>query len=245
MIEILGAALLLGLLSNLHCLGMCGPIAFVLPLDRTSEFRKIFGIGIYNIGRIISYATLGGLFGLFGRGLQLGRFQQYTAISFGLIILIWIYLPRIIKGKHFNSSRLLRFNNFIRTQLGSKLKRTSPGSLLLIGVLNGLLPCGMVHLAIAGSLATGSFENGTVFMIFFGVGTLPAMTLTPYFANRISTSLKSKAQKILPYALTILAVGIMVRGMNLGIPYLSPKFNEDKSEITSCCHHEIICYENN
>jgi len=235
MTQVFVTAIVLGLLSNLHCLGMCGPIAFVLPLDRSSEVKKIGGIGIYNLGRIASYGILGALFGLFGKGLQLGAFQQYTAIIFGAFILLWIYIPLLTKGRNFNSIRLIKFNNYIRSKLGSRLKKSSFQSLFLIGFLNGLLPCGMVYLAVAGSLSTGSFENGTMFMIFFGIGTLPAMTLTPYFANRISSSSRIKASKLLPYVLTILALAIMLRGMNLGIPYLSPKFTEDNTEIASCC----------
>lgn len=230
------SAILLGLFGNFHCMGMCGPIAFILPLNRENTFTKIGGIVVYNLGRILTYAFLGAIFGLFGQGLNIGKFQQVAAISFGVVILLWVFVPIISKKISTPSSKLLRLNNFVKSNLGKRLKKSSPISLFTIGLLNGLLPCGLVYLAIAGSLATGDVLMGSVFMALFGLGTLPVMLVLPYFANSFSAKLKQKAQRILPYALTILAVAVIFRGMNLGIPYLSPKFSDDNAKIESCCH---------
>jgi uncharacterized protein len=235
------SAILLGLVGNLHCMGMCGPIAFVLPLNRTNGLIKIGGILVYNSGRILTYSLFGLLFGLFGAGLNIGAFQQYAAISFGIIILLWVYIPLISRSMSAPSSKLLRLQNFVKTNLGKRLRKNSLASLFSIGLLNGLLPCGLVYLAVAGSLATGNVLEGALFMTFFGLGTLPMMFVVPYFSNFVSINFRRKAQKVLPYFLTVMALAIILRGMNLGIPYLSPKYSEDKTEIISCCYPNTDC----
>ena len=76
----LWTALVLGLAGSFHCIGMCGPIAFVIPVDRSSKSRMIFQIFLYNLGRIITYSLIGVLFGLIGKGLYLAGFQQRLSI---------------------------------------------------------------------------------------------------------------------------------------------------------------------
>ena len=243
MIELIATGIMLGLATNLHCIGMCGPIAFILPLDRSSQGKKFFGLSLYNVGRISSYVLLGGFFGLFGQGLHLGRFQQYTAIGFGVLMLMWIYFPMITKGRLFRGSLLIRLNNYIKNKLGSRLRNSSPGSLFTIGVLNGLLPCGMVYLAIAGSVAVGNFSEGVIFMLAFGIGTLPVMVFIPLLSHKLNISRKFKTSKLIPVVMTAFALVIILRGMNLDIPYISPKLNEDGTEVLSCCHDNTECYE--
>jgi uncharacterized protein len=241
--ETLTTALILGLLSNIHCLGMCGPIAFLLPLNKSTRSTKIAGIVVYNLGRISNYTLLGLLFGVFGQGLRLGKFQQYAAIGFGILILLWIYVPLLTKKSYINGSRLIRFHNFIKSKLGRQLKRSSLRSLFILGILNGLLPCGMVYLAVAGALSTGNLNGGIMFMLFFGLGTLPVMTLVPFYSNRITYSNRIRVGKVLPVLLTIMALAIIIRGLNLGIPYLSPKLNQDKTMVMDCCHSKTLCDE--
>lgn len=238
------SAILIGLAGNLHCIGMCGPIAFLLPLGQQNWTTKILGIAVYNFGRILTYSMFGLLFGLFGQGLNLGAFQQYTTISFGVFILAWVLLPVISKKLTSTTSKLHRFQNFVKSKLGEQLKKRSLLSLFTLGLLNGLLPCGLIYLALAGAIATGNALNGAIFMVFFGIGTLPVMFIVPYFANSITTRYRQKAQKVMPYLLTVMALIFILRGMNLDIPYLSPKYSEDNTTIESCCHGPNTCTMN-
>lgn len=91
--EFLIAALSLGFLGSFHCIGMCGPIALALPLDRVSMFKKVAGGITYNLGRVFTYGILGLLFGLLGKGFVIGGYQQVLSIALGVIILLGLFLP--------------------------------------------------------------------------------------------------------------------------------------------------------
>lgn len=231
-------AILFGLVGNLHCIGMCGPIAFLLPIGERSTASKLYGISLYNIGRVLTYAIFGLLFGLFGQGLNIGAFQQVASIAFGVLILFWVFVPMVTHKFSNVSSRLYQFQSFVKAKLSKQLKRKSNLSLFVFGILNGLLPCGLIYLALAGAIATGSSLEGSIFMMFFGLGTLPAMFIIPFFAGQIQSKFKRTAQRAMPILLTLMALVFIVRGLNLGIPYLSPKFSDDNSTVVSCCSHE-------
>ena len=232
-----GIAIALGLGSSLHCLGMCGPIAFVLPLNRTSSVTKLVGTIAYSIGRVSTYALLGALFGLIGKSFELIGLLQLMSIVFGVAIILTVVFPRMItKFAPINTS-YLKFNNYIQQKLGYFLKNKSTSALFTIGLFNGLLPCGMVYMALTGSLVYGTVVNGMLFMIFFGLGTIPAMGIAAYFSNAISVTLRQKFQKAVPYVMVIFGALIIIRGLNLNIPYLSPevKVNAQKEVTMSCC----------
>ncbi len=86
-------AIALGLLGSFHCLGMCGPIAFVLPLDRDRTIVSITQTFLYHLGRLISYASIGLLFGLFGKGLYLTGLHQNLSIVVGVLMILAVVLP--------------------------------------------------------------------------------------------------------------------------------------------------------
>ncbi|WP_298298628.1 sulfite exporter TauE/SafE family protein [Hydrotalea sp.] len=223
----------LGLLSSFHCVGMCGPIAFALPLPQQNFYKKTAGILLYNTGRIITYSSMGIIFGYIGRVISIAGFQQYFSISMGLVILLYVSIPYF--SKHiFRIAWLNGFTFWIQTYLGKLLQTRKLNNLLFIGILNGLLPCGMVYFAIAGSLAAGSVINGWGFMIAFGLGTLPFMALLSFFGFIINIHTRNYLKKIIPYALGIMAILLIIRGMNLGIPYLSPYFNSTSGNAISC-----------
>jgi sulfite exporter TauE/SafE len=232
-----GIAILLGLGSSLHCLGMCGPIAFILPLNRTSTASKLTGTLAYSLGRVLTYAMLGAAFGLIGKSFQIMGVLQVMSVVFGVLIILVVIFPRMITKIAPVNRGYLKFNNYIQNKLGYFLKNKSASALFSIGLLNGLLPCGMVYMALMGSLAYGSVLEGMLFMTFFGLGTIPAMGTATYFSTAISASLRQKFQKAVPYVMVIFGALIIIRGLNLNIPYLSPevKVNEKKEVTMSCC----------
>jgi hypothetical protein len=231
--ELVIAAISLGLLGSLHCIGMCGPIALALPVHHYSPLKKYIGILVYNLGRATTYSLLGLLFGLVGQSFYLGGLQQSLSITLGAVILLAI----IISYSPINS--LIKFNflngliNSLKNNLGKLFNKKGIRFLFLIGLLNGLLPCGFVYIAIAGAIATGNFINGALFMFLFGLGTVPAMLAITAFGQFINIRYRNAIHKSVPYLVSIMAVLLIVRGLNLGIPMLSPQY---KNEIVSVNH---------
>jgi len=228
------AAIGLGLATNFHCMGMCGPIAFALPVNNDNFQSKIFGILSYNFGRILTYIFLGAVFGFFGKGIQLAGVSQLVSITIGVFFLLYVFVPSLLQKFQASNQWYLKFNNFVKSKLGSRLKNKSFSSLLILGLLNGMLPCGMVYAAIFASIGFGEgIEGGILFMLFFGIGTLPAMIGLPFIAQSISQTFRRKFTKAVPVMMVLFGVLFILRGMSLNIPYISPPVS--KTEVQDCC----------
>ena len=225
-------ALLLGLVGSLHCVGMCGPIALALPLQQNKNRSRIGGIAQYNFGRAITYSVLGALSGLAGSSVLWAGGQQLLSIVAGSIILLFLIAGLV--GKKFPlPAGLNKLYSKLREQLGKLFKQKRAGALFMIGLLNGLLPCGLVYAALAGAAATGSVVNGALFMFVFGTGTIPALFTLSYAGAHLSITFRQRLQKMVPVLVGIMAVLLIVRGLGLGIPYVSPSFVNDTVD---CCH---------
>jgi len=229
------AALLLGLLGSVHCIGMCGPIALALPLQREKTKTLLSGIFIYNFGRALTYSILGALSGLAGNVVQWAAGQQTLSITAGILILLTLLAG--LFGKHLKiSSPLTKGFSWIRKAFGKLFKRQRPDALLLIGMLNGLLPCGLVYAGLAGAAATGNFLNGALFMFVFGLGTIPVLFSLSFAGSKISFSMREKMRKAVPVFVGIMALLLVLRGLGLGIPYVSPSFSKGKIVCSHCQH---------
>lgn len=228
MIVLILSALSLGFLGSFHCIGMCGPIALTLPVQHLNGWRKMTGILLYNIGRISAYALMGMLFGWLGRQFYLGWMQQWLSIGLGGLLLMMVLLQYMGKGVIPNG-----ITGPLKRVLGSLLQRRRFSTLFGIGFFNGLLPCGLVYLGIAGAVATGSIWKGALFMAAFGAGTLPAMAAVTWFSHLVSLRVRSQAKKVLPFVVIAMALLLIMRGMNLGIPYISPIMQPQHEQ---CCH---------
>lgn len=215
-------AFILGLLGSFHCLGMCGPIAFVLPVDRSNRSRMIWQIFLYHLGRLITYAIIGLLFGLIGKGLYLAGFQQRLSIIIGIIMILSVVIPARVLNKYNFSRPLYKFIGEVKHKLGLYLKQTSNKALFLIGFFNGFLPCGLVYMAVFGSISTGSAPYGALYMFLFGLGTVPMMSGAVILGNFVSLKVRNKIQKLIPIFVVIIGLLFILRGMGLGIPFISP-----------------------
>jgi sulfite exporter TauE/SafE len=224
---------ILGFFGSLHCIGMCGPIVLALPSAQGSGFSFIYGRVLYNFGRIITYALVGLLFGLLGSKIYMFGLQQAVSIALGLIIILWIFTPSALKNKIRNYSGFNLFTVKLKNLFLPLFRKKSNASMLLIGVLNGFLPCGFVYMGIAGALAISGANavNGMFFMALFGIGTIPAMLGTSIAGNYINVGIKRKLAKLIPVFALLLAVIFVLRGLNLGIPYISPKYKM-KTEVS-------------
>lgn len=216
------SAFIFGLLSSLHCVGMCGPIAIMLPVDHQNEAKKATQIITYHLGRLTAYATIGLVFGLLGRGFFLAGLQQKISIFIGLAMILVVVIPEKIFSKYNFSKPVYKIISKIKSSLGSQFKNKSYKSLFTIGLLNGFLPCGMVYVALFGAIAMQSASLGVLYMILFGLGTLPLMTFVVYVNSLIRLPFRNKIQKAIPYVAVIIGVLFILRGLGLGIPYISP-----------------------
>ncbi|MDQ1769813.1 sulfite exporter TauE/SafE family protein [Labilibaculum sp. A4] len=216
------SALILGLMGSFHCVGMCGPIALAIPLKTTSWLARISGGVIYNIGRALTYAIMGAIFGLLGRGLVMSGFQQWVSVIMGAIMILSVITPSIYKNRFNAEKGIFSFVGKVKLSLGKLFTQRSYGSLFLIGLLNGLLPCGLVYVAIAAAIATGSSVGGGLFMFIFGLGTLPMMLAISLIGNLITLELRKKITRLIPYAIVFIGILFVLRGLSLGIPFLSP-----------------------
>jgi len=216
------SAFFLGLISSLHCIGMCGPIAMMLPVSHNNPQKKALQILTYHGGRIFSYATVGLLFGFLGRGLYMAGFQQRLSIFAGVAIIIITLLPQKAFAKYNFSTPWLGLISKVRTALGKQFKKQSFSAIFSIGILNGLLPCGMVYAALFGALAMQHIAYGSLYMVLFGIGTIPLMSSIVYLQQFMSVRVRSNIQKIIPYAMMCIGILFVLRGLGLGIPYVSP-----------------------
>ncbi|REE24873.1 hypothetical protein DFQ09_103179 [Winogradskyella pacifica] len=216
------SALILGLLGSLHCVGMCGPIAFMLPVDRSNSFRKISQIGLYHFGRLMAYSIIGLVFGLVGKSLYIFGIQQQLSIIIGILMIVVILLPQRAFGKYNLTKPLYKLISKVKTSLGKALKKKTADTFLTIGFLNGFLPCGLVYMAVFGAVATGSLSEGSLYMVLFGLGTIPLMTTAIYLGKFLNSTIKQRIQKAIPVFVVVIGLLFILRGLGLGIPYLSP-----------------------
>jgi uncharacterized protein len=226
-------AIVIGLLGSFHCIGMCGPIALSLPLKGNRWSTKLASALLYNLGRIIVYSLLGFIFGLMGYGMSFWGIQRWISITAGVIMIFSVlfpYLVRRINASGFITKFLASYKSNFSRFFGVK----SYYSIFAIGILNGFLPCGLVYIAIAGALVSNSAINGALYMMFFGLGTIPVMLLVALVGNVISLKLRNNIKKIIPVVIILIGLLFILRGLNLGIPYISPQLVSHSHP--SCCH---------
>lgn len=232
--QVLLAGLGLGIISSFHCVGMCGPLALALPVGHLGKNKSIIAIFLYNAGRVLTYSALGLLFGLAGRRIALAGWQQGFSIVLGSILLLVVLWQHFYK-RSAQPAWMQRSFDYLQRPVYKLLQQKSLLGFAGIGIVNGLLPCGMVYLAIAGALATTSTGMSVLFMMGYGIGTMPAMMLLSFFKVRISISARQYIRKSIPYIAAGMAILLILRGMNLGIPFVSPV-------IASAAPDAIICH---
>lgn len=240
--EYILAAISIGFLGSFHCIGMCGPIALALPVHRQSPSRKTVSILSYQLGRIATYSLLGLLFGFIGQSFALFGFQQILSLVLGSLILLALLIPKRFLNAFSPTRHLYALFAGLKQRMARLFQQRSIASFFGIGLLNGLLPCGLVYMAIAGAIATGDVFKGMLFMAFFGTGTLPMMFSLSYTSHILSVKTRHLIHKAVPLLTGVMAVLLILRGLNLGISYISPRLDTNQQEATAahatlkCCH---------
>ena len=211
----------MGLVSSLHCFGMCSP----LQAAALGAFHKNVSSGyiaLYHSSRILTYGVLGILAGVIGKGIGLQSWQQETSLLSGLLLLFafaGFYILRLDK-------KLLKTLYPFISRLRSSLEKNRSAKALYFsgsGLINGLLPCGMVYLAIFPAMSSANLGSSFFYMILFGAGTLPLLILSNIGALKFLQTKGKLVQKVIPAMVVITALLLILRGMDLGIPYISPQ----------------------
>lgn len=227
--EFIISGLLLGFMGSFHCLGMCGPIVLALPLPQHSWGARVTASVLYNLGRTITYALMGIVFGLLGAGLHLAGFQRWVSIATGAAMILAIVVPWITKKRVGLGKAEAGLTHWVQRMFGRLLGNRSVGALFLIGLLNGLLPCGLVYVALAAALAGGGVLNAVVFMTAFGLATGPMLFILSMAGNIVTRSVRSFINKAIPWVVILMGILFILRGMNLGIKFISP--NQERLQI--------------
>ncbi|MCW8960771.1 MAG: sulfite exporter TauE/SafE family protein, partial [Ignavibacteriaceae bacterium] len=219
------------------CIGMCGPIAIALPIPDSSNLSFFTGRILYNLGRVVTYSFLGAILGLLGGRIAVAGAQQVVSIILGVLVIVAVLLPQKYKNFFAQHPAIQKLAQPLKSNIGMLFKKGTFSAMFLIGILNGFLPCGLVYVALAGAIASGDAISGAAVMILFGLGTVPAMFAASVFGKFINIGIRTKIRKAVPVLAILLGVIFILRGMNLGIKYISPKISV-QTEVSS----EMECH---
>ena len=224
------SAFVIGLVGSVHCLGMCGPIVLVLPGSLSERWSFFFSRILYNLGRAVTYAFMGLVVGFIGQSIALAGYQQWLGIAAGVLMILYVIFPARAVKKVLPTRLTDRALDGLKKRLGRLLRSSSQSSLFTIGLLNGFLPCGLVYMALAGSIAMGSALGGAAYMLVFGLGTLPLMFAASYAGGMITGEMRRKITRLIPVGIFVLGVLFILRGLSLGIPFISPDMDMMKKK---------------
>lgn len=220
---LLWTGFLFGLLGSMHCLGMCAPLIWALPQQK--DKRSIWWRNklAYNIGRTTTYASLGLLIGVLGETVSFAGFQQYLSIGTGVLMVLFLVFTKGRIPQSFSVKPLNKLVLKVKMNLSRLIQGNTFKSNALMGLYNGLLPCGLVYMALLASLSMSSLGGSALYMAVFGLGTFPMMLTAAFFGNSIKQWNQKLFSQWVPRFILLVAVLLIFRGLNLGIPYLSPK----------------------
>lgn len=228
----LWTAFLLGLAGSLHCAAMCGPLMLALPLDTRSRYRLLGQTLTYQAGRIGMYGILGLLFGLLGKGIVLAGFQQALALVTGGFMLAAAFFAVQWERAALTIPGIRNLTRWAQQKIGLLLRQHPRGAVLGVGMLNGLLPCGLVYAAVAGAISMAGSWQGSLFMVLFGLGTLPLLVFLMASGQRFSTTWRSRLRLIQPALLLLAGILLLHRGLHLDLSL----FDAAVPKAVSDCH---------
>jgi uncharacterized protein len=206
-------ALSMGLISSIHCIGMCGPIALALPVRTESKWRRFAGLLTYNAGRTFTYGCLGIIVGTIGTSLSWLGFLRYGSVLIGGLMLASVLWPAAVTRHMHFPALWTQMVSGIKQRMGKALKRGNVSRTLVLGMLNGLIPCGLVYMALVSSVVTGSIAGGGIFMLLFGLGTIPAMAGIGLAGQLLTPALRTRFRKLTPVLIAVAGIWLIARGI--------------------------------
>ncbi len=218
MTELIAASFAIGFLGSLHCVGMCGGLISAMTMTRDNTWWP--GVISYQLGRITTYTALGliaGLIGsLFANDGWLSQVQNLLSIIAGTLIIILAlhiagWLPDPFSRLSQRISKVTGMAGFIK----AAATQDSTGPWYSVGLLNGLLPCGLVYAGIGLSLTAHASWQGALAMFSFGLGTVPAMLFVPALMRAISPTMRGHALKVGAILLILIGAFTIFRGTTM------------------------------
>ena len=210
----------MGLLGSIHCAVMCGPLLLAVQAGQQITWKTTINKLLYQSGRILTYGLLGLLLGLIGNVASIQGWQQGFSLVTGIILfgigLFYMFGKSSSKLASIQTKAIQPFARFMSKWL------YRPGGSFVAGILNGILPCGMVYMALASAVNADSLSNSFVFMLLFGLGTLPLLLLFSFAGNFPKRIFKKGFTTVLPILFLVMGAWFILRGANLDIPHLSP-----------------------
>ncbi len=217
---------MLGFFGSLHCVGMCGPL-WVAVNKKFPGYQFMPWQVWYHFGRILTYSLLGILLGTLGLAIGLAGIQSVVSIGLGLVVFLYFLLPGVKNRVGLFSKNMYLLPGKFREWFSKAFHYSYNLSAFLSGLLNGLLPCGLVYLGLSGALTLDTPWEGQLYMFAFGIGTLPGLVVLPPLLNKLGKRLPS----ILPLATRVIGIlfglYLIYRGLGLGYPG-SPELIYDK-----------------
>lgn len=206
-------AWIMGFVGSAHCVGMCGPLALSLPIQHETPGGKLFQTLLYNLGRALTYAALGALVGVTHEWLVPTSLQNALSFIMGATLLLLSVYYLFVNRQTIQVRAFHPLYRWVNNTLGILFRSTRSYAALFIGLLNGLLPCGLVYLALATAFASGKMLDSTLFMFFFGMGTLPAMWSMSFLAHWFSPSRRALLRRVVPWVYALSGVWLILRGL--------------------------------
>lgn len=229
-------ALLLGAISSFHCVGMCGPLVLSLPVSHLPVNKQPLGLWLYHAGRVFTYALIGLLLGILGRQISLVGWQQGLSILLGASLVLYFVFSKL--STPFAVPLLFRsFQQGVQALMGRFLLQPTLSSMLGMGMLNGLLPCGMVYVAATGALAAGTISGGLLFMACFGLATIPILYLLSILGAFLHPGFRQQMRRALSFGTLLIGILLIIRGLNMNIPFLSPYLITETAGTAIDCGH--------
>lgn len=219
-------------MGSAHCLGMCGPLVLALPLDRQEKRQLAFKALQYNIGRVLVYTFLGLFLGLLGKGLFVAGIQKGFSIFLGLMLLIVVLFKINLESQFVKLPLVHQYIQLVKKAISKQLHHRN--SSFTLGLLNGLLPCGLVYLALAGAVTTATPVQGALFMLLFGLGTMPLMIGVFFVKNTITYKIKYHLQHIASFVMLSVALLLIFRGFSIQFP--------TELRFWEAINHPVMCH---
>lgn len=231
------AGFVLGMAGSMHCAGMCGPLVAALPTPEHRSASFIVGRIAYSVGRVSTYAILGAVVGLGGSVLSMAIHGMTVSVVSGVLMTMLASAQLLLHWNVPVPAQVHRLLQPMRNRLATLMQHHSVAAMAGVGMLNGLLPCGLVTAALVGATGTGSPLNAAGFMTAFGIGTVPMMTALAVGLPLATARWKNRFRTAAPIVALLLGVAITIRGLGLGIPMLSPASPKQQNAASCCTGH--------
>ena len=222
---------MLGLVSSLHCVQMCGPIvlSYSVALDdlrtgtsgRTGIAPLLQNHLAYNAGRILTYMALGAIAGVAGGILGLvghitGISHALALVAGGLMIVVGISMLGVIPARILGN-RLFRIPTAFLRRIGKLISAAGAGHRFLLGLALGFLPCGLIYAALLKAMSSGSAQAGAATMLAFGLGTAGALLALGMFSSAIRIRLNRWGSQLAAAGITLMGILLVWRGTMPGM----------------------------